>query len=163
MNQDLGAVVLIQFEAPEIADFPSFNERVKAVEARGQKVRYLNIGDPVAFGFKNLPPGKYRVEAYRGFLHKPAFQEFTLAPRSERRVELRLQPMHETGWLSGDDHIHLTRAPEDDDVFRRETAAYFNVTRDQVRGGGQVRDEAACARACGWARRLLLARGGSRR
>lgn len=64
-----------------------------------------------------LPPGKYRVEAYRGFLHKPAFQEFTLAPRGERRVELRLQPMPETGWLSGDDHIHLTRAPEDDDVF----------------------------------------------
>jgi aspartate/methionine/tyrosine aminotransferase len=24
----------------------------KAVEARGVKVRYLNIGDPVAFGFK---------------------------------------------------------------------------------------------------------------
>src|SRR5687767_1944559 len=64
-----------------------------------------------------LPPGKYRVEAYRGFLHEPVFQEFTLAPRSKRRVELRLQPMPETGWLSGDDHIHLTRAPEDDDVF----------------------------------------------
>jgi hypothetical protein len=65
-----------------------------------------------------LPPGKYRVEAYRGFLHKPVFQEFTLGPRSERRVELRLQPTPETaGWLSGDDHIHLTRAPEDDDVF----------------------------------------------
>ena len=64
-----------------------------------------------------LPPGKYRVEAYRGFLHKPASQEFTLGPRSERRVELRLQPLPETGWLSGDDHIHLTRAPEDDDVF----------------------------------------------
>ena len=30
-----GAVVLIQFEAPEIADFPSFNERVKAVAERG--------------------------------------------------------------------------------------------------------------------------------
>ena len=64
-----------------------------------------------------LPPGKYRVEAYRGFLHKPAVQEFTLAPRGERRVDLRLEPMPETGWLSGDDHIHLTRAPEDDDVF----------------------------------------------
>ena len=64
-----------------------------------------------------MPPGKYRVEAYRGFLHKPASQEFTLGPRSERRVELRLQPMPEPGWLSGDDHIHLTRAPEDDDVF----------------------------------------------
>jgi alanine-synthesizing transaminase len=24
----------------------------KEVEARGQRVRYLNIGDPVAFGFK---------------------------------------------------------------------------------------------------------------
>ena len=33
-----------------------------------------------------LPPGKYRVEAYRGFLHKPASHEFTLAPASERRV-----------------------------------------------------------------------------
>ena len=30
-----GAVVLIQFEAPEIANFPSFTERAKAVSARG--------------------------------------------------------------------------------------------------------------------------------
>jgi alanine-synthesizing transaminase len=28
----------------------------KAVEARGMRVRYLNIGDPVAFGFKTPPP-----------------------------------------------------------------------------------------------------------
>jgi hypothetical protein len=64
-----------------------------------------------------LPPGKYRVEAYRGFLYKPASQEFTLGPGGERRVELRLEPIPATGWLSGDDHIHLTRGPDDDDVF----------------------------------------------
>ena len=27
----------------------------KAVEARGRRVRYLNIGDPVAFGFQTPP------------------------------------------------------------------------------------------------------------
>src|SRR5688500_3732824 len=27
----------------------------RAVEARGMRVRYLNIGDPVAFGFKTPP------------------------------------------------------------------------------------------------------------
>jgi hypothetical protein len=64
-----------------------------------------------------LPPGKYRVEAYRGFLHRPASQAFTLDPGGQRRVDLQLQPVPAKGWLSGDDHIHLTRAPEDDDVF----------------------------------------------
>jgi alanine-synthesizing transaminase len=35
----------------------------KAVEARGMRVRYLNIGDPVAFGFRTPP---HLVEAVKG-------------------------------------------------------------------------------------------------
>jgi hypothetical protein len=64
-----------------------------------------------------LPPGRYRLEAYRGFGHRPAEEEFTLGAGDRRKVELRLQPIPGEGWLSGDDHIHLTRAPEDDEIF----------------------------------------------
>ncbi|MCA1481948.1 hypothetical protein, partial [Bradyrhizobium sp. NBAIM08] len=40
-----GAIVLIQFEAPEIANFPSFPDRVKAVAARGAAAVIGIIGD----------------------------------------------------------------------------------------------------------------------
>src|SRR5687767_6971659 len=38
----------------------------KAVEARGTRVRYLNIGDPVAFGFRTPP---HLVEVVTRALH----------------------------------------------------------------------------------------------
>jgi hypothetical protein len=64
-----------------------------------------------------VPPGRYRLEAYRGLFHEPAAADFELGPGERRRIELRLRQLPQAGWLSGDDHIHLTRAPEDDDIF----------------------------------------------
>jgi hypothetical protein len=64
-----------------------------------------------------VPPGRYRLEAYRGLFHEPAAADFELGPGEHRRVDLQLRPLPQDGWLSGDDHIHLTRAPEDDDIF----------------------------------------------
>jgi hypothetical protein len=71
-----------------------------------------------------LPAGNYRVAAHRGLAFAAASVEFTLAAGGRRRIELRLEPVALPGaghgpWLSGDDHIHLTREPEDDDVFLR--------------------------------------------
>ena len=66
----------------------------------------------------DLPQGSYRVEAYRGTLHKPASAEFRLKAGERRNVTLTLEPLAGArDWLAGDDHIHLTRAPEDDTVF----------------------------------------------
>ncbi|MCC6858420.1 MAG: CehA/McbA family metallohydrolase [Bryobacterales bacterium] len=66
----------------------------------------------------DLPAGRYRVEAYRGTLYRPATQEFELRAGEKRTVELRLAAVEgKQAWLSGDDHIHLVRAPEDDPVF----------------------------------------------
>ena len=73
-------------------------------------------------GEYELPAGKYRIEAHRGLDLAPAEVEFSLSAGERRRVELRLEPVAGEGrgkWLSGDDHIHLTREPEDDDVFLR--------------------------------------------
>jgi len=67
----------------------------------------------------DLPPGRYRLEAYRGFFFRPASADFELGPAESRRIDLALAPSGGSGWLSGDDHIHLTRGPEDDDVFVR--------------------------------------------
>jgi hypothetical protein len=73
-------------------------------------------------GEYELPAGNYRLEAYRGFDLVPAELQFSLAPGEQRRIELVLEPVAREGsgkWLSGDDHIHLTRTLEDDDVFLR--------------------------------------------
>jgi hypothetical protein len=67
-----------------------------------------------------LPQGHYRVEAYRGLFYTPASEEFDLRAGETRRVSLKLADW--TGgaskdWISGDDHIHLTRSRQDDAVF----------------------------------------------
>ncbi|MEX2261487.1 MAG: CehA/McbA family metallohydrolase [Bryobacteraceae bacterium] len=69
-----------------------------------------------------LPAGNYRVEAYRGFFFAPASEEFALRAGEKRQVRLKLAevaPAAQAEWLSGDDHIHLVRAAEDNDVFLR--------------------------------------------
>ena len=71
-------------------------------------------------GSFNLPQGHYRVEAYRGLFYIPASAEFDLRAGETSRIALKLEDW--TGgaskdWISGDDHIHLTRERRDDDVF----------------------------------------------
>src|SRR5438876_1066394 len=73
-------------------------------------------------GSFDLPQGHYRVEAYRGMFYTPASEEFDLRAGQTRRVALKLADW--TGgaskdWISGDDHIHLTRSRQDDAVFLR--------------------------------------------
>lgn len=70
----------------------------------------------------SLPAGHYRVEAYRGLFFIPASVEFDVAAGDDRRVTLDLKSWAEQErhqWISGDDHIHLTRTPEDNDTFLR--------------------------------------------
>lgn len=70
----------------------------------------------------DLPAGHYRVEAYRGLFYIPARAEFDLQAGEKRTISLKLEnwagPARDE-WLSGDDHIHLTRSPRDNDVFLR--------------------------------------------
>ncbi len=73
-------------------------------------------------GSYDLPAGRYRVEAYRGLFFAPAVEEFELRAGQTRRVVLRLRNWggaRREEWLSGDDHIHLTRSREDNDIFLR--------------------------------------------
>ena len=74
----------------------------------------------------NLPPGRYRAEAYRGFFYEPAVQEFEVKAGEERQVKLRMQNWAEKDgrdWLTADDHIHLTRELQDNEVFLQWLAA----------------------------------------
>jgi hypothetical protein len=71
-------------------------------------------------GRYDLPAGSYRIEAYRGLFYTPFSAAFELKAGETRRVEIAMKDW--TGgaarqWLSGDDHIHLVRAPEDDALF----------------------------------------------
>lgn len=71
-------------------------------------------------GSYDLPAGKYRVEAYRGLFYTPAIEQFDLEAGQTRRLALRLVNWagdQAAQWLSADDHIHLTRSRQDDDIF----------------------------------------------
>jgi len=77
-------------------------------------------------GAYDLPASKspkdYRLEVYRGTFFKPEVVEFTLEAEQTRRLEVSLEPVapgRQDEWISADDHIHLMRAKEDDDVFLR--------------------------------------------
>lgn len=93
------------------------NARPATLEAiaSGQSHFFLLQGK----GSFELPPGDYRIEAYRGLFHTPASQEFQLKAGEDRKVSLSL-PRWDTasaGWLSGDDHIHLPRSLAENEVF----------------------------------------------
>ena len=73
-------------------------------------------------GAYELPAGNYRVEAYHGLFWEPVAEDFVLKAGERRWLTLTLRPLDDgksRGWVSGDDHIHLTRAAEDDEVFVR--------------------------------------------
>ena len=73
-------------------------------------------------GHYQLPAGRYRFEAYRGISWVPASREFDLRAGQDTEATLTLRPLEAAtapAWISGDDHIHLTRAAEDDSTFLR--------------------------------------------
>jgi len=68
----------------------------------------------------HLPPGKYRMEAYRGFFYTPEQQEFELKAEGTHKLAISLKPWDGANpeeWISGDDHIHLTRTQREDPVY----------------------------------------------
>jgi hypothetical protein len=67
----------------------------------------------------DIPAGKYRLEAYRGSFFVPVIQEFELKAGGNHRVSLPMKRWASGEWISGDDHIHLTRSPEDNEIFLR--------------------------------------------
>jgi len=74
----------------------------------------------------DLPAGHYRVEAYRGLFFAPAAEHFDLRAGETKKVAVRLKNWAgaaRENWISGDDHIHLTRSRADDEVFLRWLAA----------------------------------------
>ena len=77
---------------------------------------------------------EYRLEAYHGFFYSPATAEFSLQPNEHKTITLKVYPMApgvQEHWISGDDHVHLTRAKEDNDVLLRwMQAENLNVVND---------------------------------
>lgn len=68
-------------------------------------------------GTFELPAGKYRVEASRGLFYRPVSVSFELRAGETTKVDLQMERWAEGDWLSGDDHIHLTRGPAENPVF----------------------------------------------
>ncbi len=66
-----------------------------------------------------VPPGKTRIEAWRGFEYRPISVTTDAVADAVRdvRVEIeRTAPMAAEGYFSGDTHIHLSRRNETDDA-----------------------------------------------
>ncbi|MCP5116039.1 MAG: hypothetical protein GY953_34865, partial [bacterium] len=87
----------------------SANPRTLEVTCRDQSHFFLLDGA----GSYNLPAGKYRVEAYRGFFFEPVVQEFSLTAGQTHTLTLEMNTWagpERARWISGDDHIPLTRA-----------------------------------------------------
>ena len=62
----------------------------------------------------------YRLEVYRGFFWEPGVERFALKAGESKTVVAEIRPIapgRQEKWLSGDEHIHLMRAKEDDAVF----------------------------------------------
>ena len=62
----------------------------------------------------------YRLEAYHGFFFEPGVERFALRPGETKTVTVKVKPIapgRQEKWISGDEHIHLPRAKQDDDVF----------------------------------------------
>lgn len=72
-------------------------------------------------GTFDVPAGPdYRLEAYHGFFWEPGTARFALAPEETKTVVVKVKPIapgRQEKWISGDEHIHLMRAKEDDAVF----------------------------------------------
>ena len=68
----------------------------------------------------DLPAGQYRVEAYRGTFFVPAVRDFELKAGETLHLDLNLRSWAgeaRNDWISGDDHVHLTRAARDNKVY----------------------------------------------
>ena len=71
-------------------------------------------------GSFELPPGRYRVEAYRGFFFIPAVQEFELKPGESSQITLKLANWagaEREKWISSDAHVHILRSGEEDSIL----------------------------------------------
>jgi hypothetical protein len=65
-----------------------------------------------------LPPGRYRVRAFKGIEYRVAATELEIAAGAENTVDVELErwiDMPALGWYGVDDHVHITRRTSDDD------------------------------------------------
>ena len=65
-----------------------------------------------------LPPGRYRVRAFKGIEYGVARAELDIAAGDEKTLDVELErwiDMPARGWYGVDDHVHITRRTPDDD------------------------------------------------
>ena len=71
----------------------------------------------------DVPPWKeYRLEVHRGLFYEPAVIEFEVGPNEEKTIVAKVRPMAprlQEQWISADQHVHIMRAREDDDLLLR--------------------------------------------
>lgn len=71
----------------------------------------------------DLPPWKeYRLEVHHGLFYEPAVVEFEVGPDEQKTVIAKVKPMapgRQEQWISADDHVHMMRSREDDDLLLR--------------------------------------------
>ena len=71
----------------------------------------------------DVPPwAEYRLEAHHGLFFEPAKVNFSIEAGERKTIVLKVKPMaplRQGEWISADDHVHIMRSREDDDLFLR--------------------------------------------
>lgn len=65
-----------------------------------------------------VPPGRIRIEVWKGFEYRPKSVEFEVKPREQREISVALErtiDMTEHNLYSGDTHLHFDRITAEDD------------------------------------------------
>ena len=116
------------------------NTPVSTLEVTGRGESHFFLLDGA--GEFDLPAAAdYRLEAYHGTFFKPAVARFALRADQTQTVELEVEPLaagRQDSWISADDHIHLMRAKEDNNIFLRwieaedlDVAHFLELERQQ--------------------------------
>jgi hypothetical protein len=66
-----------------------------------------------------VPPGRYRVEVFKGFEHRVETREYSVAAGQTTSDSIVLQrwiDMPASGWFGSDGHLHIARPHPDDDI-----------------------------------------------
>lgn len=78
----------------------------------------------------SVPPGKVRVEVWKGLEFRPEQVEVEAAAGKSQEVRIRLERVADLasrGWYSGDTHIHLDRKHDVDDARALDLAAAEDI------------------------------------
>ncbi|MCA9042057.1 MAG: CehA/McbA family metallohydrolase, partial [Planctomycetaceae bacterium] len=89
-----------------------------------------------------LPPGKTRIEVWKGFEYQPTSMTIDIQEGKTHEAEIRLSQkinMAQRGWFSGDPHIHIERKTDEQDELIFDLLEAEDIRYGQILCFGDTR------------------------